>query len=700
MPYITDRLFSNLDTNIKDQTKVEDATSYGVFDDLSKTALLTSNDIYSHLDGHQPGGTAGYTLDDYLTHIWSKTANESNFDDVDTNKTHFGGNKDDYWIEVATKAFSLSKGPYWDYDNQYHMLEDYNRRIANSGAKLSETITANNKVDSFASAQALLDRSGINTEAEAEQLVANIFKIYEENNLKYNDGKSHVFEVDRKLASDKAYIEDGSSGGLFSSEKYEGYDKGTINVDVKFTLDYDKILKVALAKANNTAIPTDAQMSDSIFQYLHGKYSSDAGITIREDYTAGKLHRNLIPEAFTNTYAMEEAAADAKAMTGLDLETMEKNYNKNHPGNELYLTPGMWNGSNPSYEVVLEQAKGYQKAFRDLKPAPNVVIDVGTTLWQEFQTWEKNLDPERKFIKEGSYWRNVGADSALHTLEFDSIDKALEDLITTIEDYQAAKYYQHKFAEYAEDKSLLETTYPTTRKLDASFWQGFLQWANQVDPGKQYIKQDSFDRNNATDSILSDAEFKSIGEALDAIVGPLKEPLYPLKVEQDRYLTKDRFMQSHRFYLGGKERQYQDTADQLRDLNKMMDEARHWQEWISKYEREEDDFNLAEENLKKYNEFYAWIVHSDVAYSKDNDYKSYIDWKGEYGNNPDMSEENLKLLNTEITNYIQSLENRSNLVTVDANQHLTRYNESLEFLSAVLKRIMTTLDNVLSNVKG
>ncbi|WP_281560995.1 hypothetical protein [Thalassomonas sp. RHCl1] len=700
MPYITDRLFSNLDTNIKDQTKVEDASSYGIFDDLSESALLTSNDIYSHVAGHQPGGTTGYTLDDYLTHVWSKTANETHFDDVQTNKTFQNGTKADYWIDIATKDFSLSEGVHWNYDNQYHMLEDYSDRVAGNGAKLSEAITANNTVNNSASAQALLDRAGIDTEAEAEQLVANIFKIYEENNLKYNDGKSHVFEVDRKLASDKAYIEGDSSGGLLSSDKYEAYNKGTINVDIKFTLDYDEILKVALAKANNTAIPTDAQMSDSIFQYLHGKYSTEAGITIREDYTAGKLHRNLIPEAFTNTYAMEEAAADAKAMTGLDLETMEKNYNKNHPGNELYLTPGMWNGSNPSYEIVLEEAKGYQKAFRDLKPQGNVVIDVGTTLWQEFQTWEKALDPERKFITEGSYWRNVGADSALATAEFDLIDQALSNLITTIEDYQAAKYYQHKFAEYAEDKSLIKTSYPTTRELDTSFWQGFLQWANRVDSSKQYIKQDSFDRNNATDSILTDAEFKSIGEALDTIVVPLKEPLYPLQVEQDRYLTKDRFMQSHRFYLGGKERQYQDTADQLRDLNKMMDEARHWQEWIGKFERQEKDFNLAEQDLKKYNEFYAWIVHSDVAYSKDNDYESYIDWKGEYGNNPDMSEENLKLLNTEMTNYIQSLENRSNLVTVDANQHLTRYNESLEFLSAILKRIMTTLDNVLSNVKG
>lgn len=54
-------------------------------------------------------------------------------------------------------------------------------------------------------------------------------------------------------------------------------------------------------------------------------------------------------------------------------------------------------------------------------------------------------------------------------------------------------------------------------------------------------------------------------------------------------------------------------------------------------------------------------------------------------------------LSQSIDSYMQKLEPGEKLQTVDANQYLTRFNESLEFLSAVLKRIQSVLEKVLKN---
>ena len=53
----------------------------------------------------------------------------------------------------------------------------------------------------------------------------------------------------------------------------------------------------------------------------------------------------------------------------------------------------------------------------------------------------------------------------------------------------------------------------------------------------------------------------------------------------------------------------------------------------------------------------------------------------------------------DVNAYIQSLENSANLNSVDVNQLLTRYNESVEFLSASLKAIAARLKEILRNLE-
>ena len=58
----------------------------------------------------------------------------------------------------------------------------------------------------------------------------------------------------------------------------------------------------------------------------------------------------------------------------------------------------------------------------------------------------------------------------------------------------------------------------------------------------------------------------------------------------------------------------------------------------------------------------------------------------------------IETLIANVKEYIQRLENQANLATVEANQLLTRYNEAVEFLSAMLKRLMATLNGIVNRI--
>ncbi|WP_281560994.1 hypothetical protein [Thalassomonas sp. RHCl1] len=632
MPFITDKLFTNLDSkNIETEGEVEKATSYGVFNDLTDLKLLTSADLHRDLTGYDANGTTTYTLDEYLTKTWQSTLSE--FDGLTSDQRSEWEHNDQYEFEIATRRSNITP---WDYDNEDYLRDAYHDLVKNGGAEITTKINNNNHygVDDIDSAQALLARAGINTEAEADQLIDNIIKIYDENGLTLADGKSHIFEVNKQVASDKAVKEDNADsiyyGEVFKNKqaKLVGYNDTDISVAVNISLDYDEILRAAFSfsnGSNGTKVPSKAQMGDSIFEYLYKKYNGDIGSgKIREDFTPASaqdpyrnLYRNLIPEAFNNSTALA-AEADAKSMTGLDLIQLEYNYNVSHPDNQLHLSQDLWEGGVAPYKLLLEGAEQWQKKIADSNNGGfHSTVDQNT--WHEFTTWIRAVDPTKQ------YFKPAAPDAALPN---------------------------HPI--YNDGNS------------------GLLNW-----------------------------EFTNIDNDINAFKASIQKTIDEIN---EHYLMKDRFMQSHRQYSTVKEKQYRDAADELSDMNKMLEEARKWQEWIGKFEREDKKgVHLASsDNIEEFGKFYAWIVSSDVASPEDNDHTAYIDWKNDYDSDGDqtLSDEELTTLYTDITNYQVSLENRGTMVSVDANQLLTRHNEAMEFLSSVLSRIMTSLKNVLKNMPG
>ncbi|WDE02221.1 hypothetical protein [Thalassomonas actiniarum] len=625
MPFITDKLFTNLDSkNIETEGEVEKATSYGVFNDLTDLKLLTSADLHRDLTGYDQNGTTTYTLEEYLTKTWQSTLSE--FDGLTSDQRSEWEHNDQYEFEIATRRSNITS---WDYDNQDYLRDAYHDLTKNGGAEITTKIKNNNNygVDDIDSAKALLARAGINTEAEADQLIDNIIKIYDENGLTLADEKSHIFEVNKQVASDKAVKEDNAEsiyyGEFFKNKqaKLVGYNDTDISVAVNISLDYDEILRAAFSfsnGSNGTNVPSKAQMGDSIFEYLYKKYNGDIGSgKIREDFTPASaqdpyrnLYRNLIPEAFNNSTALA-AEADAKSMTGLDLIQLEYNYNVSHPDNQLHLSQDLWEGGVAPYKLLLAGTQQWQTTFANYpRTIPLTTIDTKT--WNDFTTWVRAVDPNREYFKEDIRPIYTDGDYTLEAREFDAID-------------------QHLSAYRASVQSMIDEI-------------------------------------------------------------------------NEHYLMKDRFMQSHRQYSTVKEKQYRDAADELSDMNKMLEEARKWQEWIGKFEREDKKgvHLSSSDNIAEFGKFYAWIVSSDVASPAENNHTAYIDWKKDYDSDGDqtLSDDELTTLYTDITNYQVSLENRGTMVSVDANQLLTRHNEAMEFLSSVLSRIMTSLKNVLRNMPG
>ena len=345
MPFITDKLFTNVDsTNITTTGDVEKATSYGVFNDLTKIDLLTSADLpESWWPDYQANGTTDYTLDEYLSKIWSDAS--SRVDQVDKKK-------DQYDVSFYTHYLTTSIVG-WEKKSNLEYLEAVDKLIKDGGSQLTSKISDHKQnIDNIQSAQDLLRRADIDTEAEADQLITNIIKAYDENNLTLGDGKSHKFEVNALVSSDNAAKKVGEweeTPQFFweDDKRYQGWNYTAVTADVKVSLDYDEILRAAFSFSNGSNgvnVPSKAELGDSIYEYLFKTYNGDIGSgKIREDFTPGTLYRNLIPEAFDNSIALA-AEADAKNMTGLDLVQLEYNYNVAHPDNQLNLSQDLWYG--------------------------------------------------------------------------------------------------------------------------------------------------------------------------------------------------------------------------------------------------------------------------------------------------------------------------------------------------------------------
>ncbi|WDE08698.1 hypothetical protein SG34_032845 [Thalassomonas viridans] len=599
--YITDKLFTDLDTiNVTTEGEVENATSYGTFNNLETINLLTREDV-ENLNSRFTSTQEDYTLDEYISLLWEQTKNGlENFIDPSNG---------DYILRVQEPA-GIFSSVLIDVDG-IDRLNTYKALIENnSAAELQALVSTRNKVskDIEGSAEALLARAGIDTQEEARQLVNNIIAEYIENGLSLEDGQSHIFKTTQQINPTDLYHYAGRKNSpIFGLDpklppgliRYRE-DQSLLTFEV--TLDYDEILHAALEMALDTTITDDENLSDSLFALLYQNYSHLTDNTqIREAYNPQKLYRNLIPDAFINNNALEEATADAMAITGLDLYQMEYNYNQRHPNDKLYLTPKLWNGEGRAYRAIRAAAEEWKSVY----PEYPGTIDVAPDTWDEFTAWVRTVDPERKYFTHGGYYDN---NYTVSPAEYPIMQRQL-------------------------DKFIIAT-----------------------------------------------------GVTIDKV--------------EEHILMKDRFMQAHREYLNIKERQYKATAKELSNMNKMIDAAREWHEWIGVFERKNNkSANLQQADAEKYQEFIKWITSSDVASPSANDYRPYIDWANDYDNGDTiLNDEELTTLYTDIGDYLKSLENRTSLVTVDANEFLTRFNEGLEFLSMVLKRIQTTLENVLRNI--
>ncbi|WDE08699.1 hypothetical protein SG34_032850 [Thalassomonas viridans] len=592
--YITDKLFTDLDTtNITNEGDVENATSYGTFNDLETMELLTSADLPSQFTSSQDK----YTLDEYISLLWQQARDGLGY----PYNTRYD------FLVARVKSGDTTFTQYGGYDRlkQYKALVD-----DNDAAELQTLITNHHGVskDIEGSAEALLARAGIDTQEEAAQLVHNIISEYKANNLTLQDGQPHIFKVAQTIDPTDLYEYKGTYKEDFNTRRFEKYREDHSTLTFEIELDYDEILHAALKMALYDPIDDNQNLSDSLFAFLYQNYSDLTDNTqIREAYDPQKLYRNLIPDAFINNDALEEATADAMAMTGLDLYQMEYNYNQRHPNDKLYLTPKLWNGEGRAYRAILAAAEEWQEIYKEY---PGTIHLDNHERWDEFTAWVRAVDPDKKYFKSDIYYPELRGD----------------------------RFY-----------IVYPTAYPAI--------------------------QQQFEKFKA-----------ATRDTIEAV--------------EEHILMKDRFMQSHREYLNIKERQYKATAKELSSMNKMIDAAREWHEWIGVFERKNNkSANLQQADAEKYQEFIKWITSSDVASPSANDYRPYIDWANDYDNGDTiLNDEELTTLYTDIGDYLKSLENRTSLVTVDANEFLTRFNEGLEFLSMVLKRIQTTLENVLRNL--